>query len=187
MMNKTGFGLKGIGLGLALLFSFAATPQAGASPLGSAFHLQDATALPIVDVQARRPARPVRRNVRRNRNNAAVAGAILGAAVVGGAIIAQSEADRRERRRRAQYYYYNEPQYYYGQPRRVYRQQPQYYYYQEPRYYQPQPLSAARYQPQPRVRYRERYVEQGNVYRPQRSPNYDARTYRDSRQSGTEP
>ncbi len=177
MMTKTRFGLKGIGLGLALLLSAVATPQAGASPLGSAFHLQDATALPIVDVQARRQARPVRRNVRRNRNNAAVAGALVGAAIVGGAIIAQSEADRRERRRRAQYYYYNEPQYYYGQPRRVYRQQPQYYYYQQPRYYQPQP----------RVRYRERYVEPGNVYQPRRSPNYDARTYPNSRQSGTEP
>ncbi|MCU0819005.1 MAG: hypothetical protein MUF11_06795 [Beijerinckiaceae bacterium] len=171
MMNKTRLGLKGIGLGLAIMLSAVATPQAGASPLGSAIHLQDATALPLVDVQARRQQRPVRNNARRNRNNAAVAGALLGAAIIGGAIIANSEAERRDRRRRAQYYYYNEPQYYYGQPRRVYRQQPQYYY-QDPGYYEP------------RKRVRQRYVQPGYPGVPY---NTDSRRGYTGGMSGTEP
>lgn len=175
MMNKSRLGLKGIGLGLALLLSAVAAPQAGASPLGSAQHLRDAAAVPLVDVQARRPARPVRRPVRRNRNGAAVAGALVGAAIIGGAIIANSEAERRQRRR-AQYYYYGEPQYYYGQPRRVYRSQPRYYY-DSPRYYQPQP------------RYRRANPGYRNVpdtYAPNNRFN-DARSYPGGPRSGTEP
>ncbi|PPD16835.1 MAG: hypothetical protein CTY25_00520 [Methylobacterium sp.] len=155
MMNKTRLGLKGIGFGLALLLSTAVAPQAGASPLGSAIHLQNAATLPLVDVQARRGQRPVRRQVRRN-NGAAVAGALVGAAIIGGAIIAQSEAQRREERRRRAYYYeggdgYYRPyrsnrafyerqreQHYYYEPQRGYRQ-PHYYEQDQPRVYRGNP------------------------------------------------
>ncbi|MCA3599855.1 MAG: hypothetical protein IOC58_02930 [Methylobacterium sp.] len=143
MMNITRLGLKGFGLGLALLLSTAVPPQASASPLGSAIHLEGAASLPLVDVQARRYQRPVRNTARRNRNNAALAGALVGAAIIGGAIIANSQAQRREERRRQSYYYgqpqydRGQPEYGYGEPRRVYRQ-PSQYYYQAPGYDEPQ-------------------------------------------------
>lgn len=176
MMTKSRFGLKGIGFGLAFMLSVVAPPQAGATPLGFAAHFQDAAALPPVDVQARRPTRPVRRNVRRNRDAAIVAGALLGAAVIGGAIIANSEAQRREERRRRAYYNYGEPQPYYGAPRRVYRSQPQYYE-EAPTYYSPQPRT---YYQRPRgpannviaVPAPDRRARYNREYAPDSNPNY---------------
>lgn len=132
MMTAMRFSLKGIALGLALGVAGFAAPPAQAQNFGSALHLRDASTLPLVDVQARRPVRraPVRRG--RGNNGAAVAGALVGAAILGGAIIANSQAQRRQRR-------YDE-QYYYGAPQPVYRggyyQQPQYYQAPQPQYYQ---------------------------------------------------
>jgi hypothetical protein len=155
-MSRLHVGLRGVGLGLALSFAGLLAAPAGAAPVSSMLLLKDASALPIVEAQARRPAR--RRVVRRN-NGAAVAGALLGAAIIGGAIIANSEAQRREERR-ARYYYGGGPQYYGGyqpyyepRPRRVYRQpayEPQY----QPQrrvYRQPQYNPGYYHQPQPRV------------------------------------
>lgn len=148
MMNKTRLGLKGIGMGLALLLSAAVVPQAGASPLGSAIHLKDAATLPLVSVQERRGQRPVRRQARRN-NDALVAGALVGAAIIGGTIIAQSEAQRREERRRRAYYYEGGDGYHRGYPSNqafYERQREQYYYYEPQRGYR-QPRSYDQDQP----------------------------------------
>lgn len=142
----------GFAFGAALAVSFLPSTSVSALPFGGASALRHEQALPLVDVQARRPVRRPARVVKRRNNNAAVAGALIGAAIIGGAIIANSN-----RRPREQYYYgdpgypadyYRRPQPYYGGP--AYYQQPQPYY-RGPQYHQPQPY----YQPQPRRRYQE--------------------------------
>ncbi|CAN1556991.1 hypothetical protein MCEMSEM23_02455 [Rhabdaerophilaceae bacterium] len=168
MMTAMRFSLKGLALGLVLGVASLAMPQAQAQNLGSALHLRDASALPMVDVQARRPVRrqPTRRG--RGNNGAVVAGALIGAAVLGGAIIANSQAQRRQRRYEEQYYH-GAPQPYYGGGVRY--QQPQYY--GQPNYYRPQ----RRYAPQPRVyeQPRQRYRAEPDLRRAPRNYSPDFR------------
>lgn len=135
MAFSTGLKALGFSLGLALSFVLPTATGAQAAPVGSALAYRDAAALPLENVQARRPVRRPVRAGRRGNNGAAVAGALIGAAILGGAIIANSQP----RRPRAQYYYtddgypveYDTPYYapYYA-PAPVYR--PQTHYYQAP-------------------------------------------------------
>lgn len=137
----------GLTFGFALALAALSPVPAMASPFGAIAEINGQSALPLVDVQARRvrPAgRPVGRPVARNRgrNGAAVAGALIGAAIIGGAIIANSNQRRRVYVDDGYYdggdpYYgaptgYAVPSPYYGggyyqQPQPVYRQPRSYY------------------------------------------------------------
>lgn len=143
------FGAMTFGVALALA-AFGQAP-AMAGPFGAAAAIKDQSALPLVDVQARRvrPAgRPVGRPVARNRgrNGAAVAGALIGAAIVGGAIIANSNQRRRVY---VDDGYYNGGDPYYGAPTGYAVPSP---YYGGGYYQQPQPVyRQPRYAPAPRT------------------------------------
>ncbi|KAF0231054.1 MAG: hypothetical protein FD175_923 [Beijerinckiaceae bacterium] len=135
----------GLTFGFALALAALSPAPAMASPFGAIAEINGQSALPLVDVQARRvrPAgRPVARN--RGRNGAAVAGALIGAAIIGGAIIANSNQRRRVY---VDDGYYDGGDPYYGAPTGYavpspyygggYYQQPQPVYRQPRSYYQP--------------------------------------------------
>lgn len=144
--------LSAAAFGAALMASLIPVSSVSALPIGQAAVARHEQALPILDVQARRPVRrPVRQVKRRNNDAALAAGALVGAAIIGGAIIANSN-----RRPRQEYYYgapgypadyYRRPQPYYGGP--AYYDAPAYQ--RRPRYVEPQPY----YAPQPRQRWRD--------------------------------
>ena len=159
MAKMSGFAkIGGLALGAALVFAVLPAPAAQASPFGAIAQFGAENALPLADVQYRRP---VRRKARRGNSGALTAGALIGAAIIGSAIIANSNRGRRG----AYYdepdhdvrYYQPQPQPYYG--RRVYQQryvdvptrQVQQRRYQQPRYYE-----EPRYTQQPPNTYRTR-------------------------------
>jgi hypothetical protein len=153
----------GFAFGTALTLSFLPTTSVSAAPFGGISALRHEQALPLLDVQVRRPVRRPVRAVKRRNNNALAAGALIGAAIIGGAIIANSN-----RRPRREYYYdtpgypadyYRRPQPYYGGP--AYYQAPSQY--RGPQYYQPQPY----YEAQPRRRYRNPAADAQPNYQPQ--------------------
>lgn len=189
---STGLKTLGLSLGLALTLAMPMATSAQAAPVGSALAYRDAAALPIENVQVRRPVRRPVRNVRRNNNGAAVAGALIGAAIIGGALIANSQP----RRPRAQYYYTDDgyPVEYYGapyyqaapvyHPQQVYRPQPYYGapepYYRAPRAPRVAPVIDRGFAPPPSGVYPpqayrpNRWQQQRNVNRWTRGQNPDA-------------